>query len=91
MLPLKVLSTNFLQECINFEVSIGNKICRFIQLYTTFRQSHDEFHDFMTNLEMNLGDSVNSNPFLTTVIGDFSDKSEKWLEGDRSTIEGNKI
>ena len=25
MLPLKVLSTDFLQECINFEVSIGNK------------------------------------------------------------------
>ena len=25
MLSLKVLSTNFLQECINFEVSIGNK------------------------------------------------------------------
>ena len=25
-LPLKVLSANFLQECINFEVSIGNKI-----------------------------------------------------------------
>ena len=25
MLPLKVLSTNFLQECINFEVFIGNK------------------------------------------------------------------
>ena len=25
MLPLKVLSTNFLQECINFEVSIGKE------------------------------------------------------------------
>ena len=25
MLSLKVLSTNFLQKCINFEVSIGNK------------------------------------------------------------------
>ena len=27
MLPLKVLSTNFPQECINFEVSIRNKNC----------------------------------------------------------------
>ena len=40
---------------------------------------------------MNLNDSFNSNPFLTTVIGDFNAKSNKWSEGDRSTIEGSKI
>ena len=91
MLPLKVLSTNFLQECINFEVSIRNKKCRFIHLYRTPSQSQDEFHDFLTNLEMNLDDSFNSNPFLTTVIGDFNAKSNKWSKGDRSTIEGRKI
>ena len=39
LLPLKILSTNFLQECINFEVSIGNKKCRFINLYRTPSQS----------------------------------------------------
>ena len=75
MLPLKVLSTNFLQECINFEVSIGNKICPLIHLCRTPSQSQDEFHDFLTNLEMNLDDSFNSNPFLTA----------------RSTIEGSTI
>ena len=91
MLPLKVLSTSFLQECINFEVSIGNKKCRFIYLHRTPSQSQDEFHDFLTNLEMNLDDSFNSNPFLTTVIGDFNAKSNKWSEGDRSTIEESKI
>ena len=42
MLPLKVLSTNVLQECINFEVSIGKKKCRFIHLYRTPSQSQDE-------------------------------------------------
>ena len=89
MLPLKVLSTNFLQECINFEVSIRNKKCRFIHLYRTPIQSQDEFHDFLTNLEMNLDDSLNSNPFLTTA--DFTAKSNKWPEGDRSTIEGSKF
>ena len=77
MLPLKVLSTNFLQECINFEVSIGNKTRWFIHIYRTPSQSQDEFHDFLTNLEMNLDDSFNSNPFLTTVIGDFNAKSNK--------------
>ena len=91
MLPLKVLSTSFLQECINFEVSIGNKKCRFIYLYRTPSQSQDEFHYSLTNLEMNLDDSFHSNPFLTTVIGDFNAKSNKWSEGDRSTIEGSKI
>ena len=39
---------------------------------------------------MNLDDSFNSNPFLTTVIGDFNAKSKNWSEGDRSTIEGSK-
>ena len=91
LLPLKVLSLNFLQECINFEVSIGNKICRFIHRYRTSSQSQDEFHDFLTNLEMNLDDYFNSNRFLTTVIGDFNAKSNNWSEGDRSTIEGSKI
>ena len=40
---------------------------------------------------MNLDDSFNSNPSLTTVIGDFNAKSKNWPEGDRSTIEGSKI
>ena len=91
MLLLKVLSTNFLQEYIKFEVSIGNKKCRFIHLHRTPSQSQDECHDFLTNLEMNLDDSFNSNPFLTTAIGGFNAKSNKWSEGDRPTIEGSKI
>ena len=39
---------------------------------------------------MNLDDSFNSNPFLTTVIGNFNAKSNKWSEGDRATIKGSK-
>ena len=91
VLPLKVLSTNFLQECINFEVSIGNKICQFIHLYRTPSQSQDKFYDFLTKVDMNLDDFFNSNLFLTTVIGDFNAKSNKRSEGDRSTIKGSKI
>ena len=40
---------------------------------------------------MNLHGSFNSNPFLATKIGDFNAKSNKWSEGDRSTMEGSKI
>ena len=74
-----------------FDVSIGNKKCGFIHLYRTPSQSQDEFHDFTTNLDMNLNNSFNSNPFLTTAIDDFSAKSKKWSDGDRSTIEGSKV
>ena len=80
-----------LLECISFEVSIGNKKCRFIHVYRISSQSQDEFHDFLANLEMNLDDLFNSNLFLTTFIGDFNAKSNKWSEGDRSTIERSKI
>lgn len=54
-------------------------------LYRYPSSSKDEFHDFLTTLELNLDDSVNSNAFLTTAIGV---KSNKWSEGDRSTMEG---
>ena len=32
-LPLRIISFNYLSECINFEIMIGNKICNFITLY----------------------------------------------------------
>ena len=77
MPPLNVLPTNFLQECIYFEASIVNKKYGFILLYRTPNQSQDKIYDFLTNLEMNLDDSFNSNSFLTTGIGDFNAKSNK--------------
>ena len=74
MLPLKVLSTIFLQKCINFEVYIGNKICGPIHPYIRISQFQDKLSDLFTNMDMNLDDSFNSNPFLTTVIVEFSAK-----------------
>ena len=74
MLSLKVLSTNSLQKCINFEVSIRNKKYQFTHLYITSSQCRDESHDFLTNMEMNLDHYFNNNTFLTTVIVDFSAK-----------------
>ena len=41
---------------------------QFIHLYGTPSQFQDEFHDFLTNLDMNLDDSFNSSFFLATVI-----------------------
>ena len=46
LLSLKVLSTNVLQERINFEVSIRNKKCRFINLYRTLVNLRMNFMTF---------------------------------------------
>ena len=52
-LPLRVLSIHYLQECINFELKIGDKLCNFISLYRSLSQSPDEFENFSENLEKN--------------------------------------
>ena len=87
-LSSKVLSSYFLQECVNFEVFIKNKICQFIHLCRSPSQSQDEFYDFLTNLD--LDHSFNINHF-SPLIDDFNAKSNKWLEGDRSSIDGSSI
>ena len=32
-LPLRVLDIQYLHECINFELKIGDKLCNFAALY----------------------------------------------------------
>ena len=39
--PLKILDIHYLQECINFEIMIGGKLCRFISLYHSPNQSKE--------------------------------------------------
>ena len=54
-LPLRVLDIQYLQECINFELKIGKKLCNFVALYRSPSQTQDEFEKFSGNLELNLG------------------------------------
>ena len=70
--PLKDLDIQLLQECINFEIKIANKICNFISLYRSPSQFKDEFESFADNLELNLDSVVHRNPYLTAVLGDFN-------------------
>ena len=62
-LPLRVLSIQYLQECINFELNIGGKICTFISLYRSSIQIQEEFEKFIDNQELNLGSLCQNNPF----------------------------
>ena len=42
-LRLRVLDIQYLHECINIELKIGNKLCYIIALYRSPSQSQDEF------------------------------------------------
>ena len=54
-LPLKVANIQYLEECSNFEMKIGEKLCNFVALYCPPSQSQDEFETFVQkNLELNL-------------------------------------
>ena len=54
---------------------VGDKLCNFIALYRSPSQSQDQFESFKENLELNLESTVQSNPFLVVVFGDFKAKS----------------
>ena len=74
-LHLKILSIQYLQECINFEISIEGKRCRFLPLYCSPNQRQDGFEVFANNIELNIDTATANDNFLTVVLGDFNDKS----------------
>ena len=43
-----------LSECISFEISIANKLCRFVRLHTSLGQTQAKFQTFKSNLQCNL-------------------------------------
>ena len=61
--PLRILNISNLNECINFEVNIANKICRFTQLNRSPSQKQEESQAFKSSLDMNLDPLSTINPF----------------------------
>ena len=90
-LSLRVLSVYYLEECINFELNIGGKICNFISLYRSPSQTQSKFEKFIENLELNLGSLCQNNPFLVVLIADLNNKSKIWYCHDKSSHKGNTI
>ena len=90
-LPLKVLDIQFLNECINFEINIGGKMCNFLCLYRSPSQTRDTFEAFADNLELTLDTRTNNNPFLIDAIGDFNTKTTNWYKNDTTSYEGLKL
>ena len=73
-LPLIVLDIQYLNECINFELKIGDKLCSFVAFYRSLSQSLDNFETFIDNFELNLETLSRKNTFLLVAIGDFNAK-----------------
>ena len=90
-LPLKIIGIQYLQECINCEIWIGGKLCRFVSLYHSPSQLQDDFEAFANNFELNLDAGTVNNTFLTVILGDFNAKSNLWFKGDKATYEASKI
>ena len=90
-LPLKVPDIQLLQECINFEIKIADKICNFISLYRSRSQSSNVFESFADNLELNLDSIVHRNPCLIVVLGDFNAQTKAWYPLGKTTYEDTRI
>ena len=86
-----VLNIIFLNECVNFELRIGDKTFIFFVLYRSPSQSQDVFESFCKNFERTLDNLAQNHPFLLVAIGDFNVKSTNWCASDQTSFEGNKI
>ena len=90
-LPLRVLDIQYLNEYINFELKIGDKLCTFVALYRSPSQLLDNFETFIDNFELNLETLSRKNPFLLVAIGDFNAKSKVWYCNDNTTDQGKAL
>ena len=90
-MPLGVLDIQYLNECINFELKIGDKLCAFVALYRSRSQSQDNFETFIYNFELNLETLPWKNLFLFEAIGDLNAKSKLWFCNNNTTSQGKVL
>ena len=77
-----------LDECLVFELKVGNKKCFITVLYRSPSQSLEEFENFKNGWENTILSINNSNPFLTIFLGDFNARNTLWWGGDVINSEG---
>ena len=83
-----IKGSKYLQERINFEIKIGEKLCNFIALSRSTSHSQDVF-ETLKKLELNT--IAANNPFLTAVLSDFSSNLNLWHKNYKTANEGSKI
>ena len=62
-----ILDIKYFQECIVFQVLLGNKPCIFISLHLPPSQTTDIFDQFADNLELTFDEVANHNSFLIVI------------------------
>ena len=87
-LPLKLININYLNECITFEIKLGDN---FFSLCRSPNLSEDDSENVCNNLELTLDALSATKPTLIVAIDDFNAKSSNWYTGDTTTSEGSKI
>ena len=90
-LPLKVIDIDVLNECINFEMRIGGKLCSILYLYRSSSQTRDIFETFADNFDSTVDTIFNKNPFLVVALGDFNGKTTNLYKNNTNSYEGLKI
>ena len=73
-LPLQVLDIQYLHECMNFKLKIGDKLSNFVALNRSPSQTQNKFEKFSDNLELNLGTLSQKISFLVVIISDVNGK-----------------
>ena len=91
MSAFKSLRHSILNECISFELKIGDKLCTFVALYRSSSQSQDNFETLIDNFELNLETLSRKHPFLLVATGDFNAKSKFWYCNDHTTSQGKAL
>ena len=86
-MPLGVLDIQYLNEGINFELKIGDKLCTFVAPYRSPSQLQSDFDNFKLNLETLSRKTL----FLLVAIGDFNAKSKFWYCNDNTTSQGKAL
>ena len=87
-LPLRVINIKYLNECIVFDIKLGDKIFSYVVLYRSPSQSSDEFESFSKTLELTLDCVMKNTPYMMILLGDFNAKCTNWYKHDKTNFEG---
>ena len=73
-LPVRCLSSIYLQECLILKISVNNKKSYVVSLNRSSSQTPDEFDPFINNLEKLIIDIYSRKADFVLIIGDFNAK-----------------